>query len=128
LLNIHLDEADRVEIVDVLCRQLEKEPPKDGIIGQLFWTLKKTDRAQALNALQSVVRCVLHRQLDDGEIWQGLLSIEVLSYSVDDTHLAQLLPDLEELRARVLASGGADSRKAIENLFARLSGRGLWVA
>jgi len=125
LLDVYLDQADKTEIVAVLCRQLEKEPSKNGIIGQLLWALKKTDRAQSLHALQSVVRCLLHNQLDDGEIWQGLLSIEVLSYSVENTHLSQLMPDLEDLQARIVASGDTENRKAIENIFTRLSGRGL---
>lgn len=125
LLGIELNESQKSEIADSLCRQLELEPAEGGVIKEVLWSLGKTDREQCLAVLQSITQFLLQRSLDEKEVWEGLLSIEDLTYSVDDAELAPLLPRLEELRKRVLSSGDEDSHKAIESLFEKLRGRNL---
>jgi hypothetical protein len=128
LLEIQLDEADKTEIVDALSRQLEQEPVEGGITRQLFWALKKADNHQATVAFRAVIGCISQKPLEDADVWQGILSLELLGYSVPKSELQVQLPLLQELRARVISSGGTDSRRAIESLFGNLRDRGLDVS
>ena len=120
-----LSEDEKFDMVAALCAQLEREQAEQGIRKELLWALGKPDGASAQKALQAIAE-FLGRGVSSGiEVWQGILSIERLSYSVRDEHLVPLLPFLREIRTQTLSFGSDDSRRAIASLFAVLNERGL---
>ena len=125
LFRVVLEEADKIEIVDVLCGQLELEPIDNGVVKELFWALGKVDSGQSLIALKSALKCVLEKPLKPSELRQAILTIADLSDVVQNHDLESVVALLKELARGVQNFKSAEDRLRIQNCVLKWRERGV---
>jgi len=125
LIEICLEESEKIEIINHLCAQLELEPEEHGLVAEILWALGKSDVGQSMIALRCILECALRMRLKESELRQAILSLDDLSSAVEDHQLVPLLPDLKYLRASIFASGTEGNRNTIDSYLSKLSKRNL---
>jgi hypothetical protein len=125
LLDLELTDSEKSEIVQALCERIELEPAGGGLLTELLWAVGKADGDASANALRCVLGCALEKSLSGPELRQAILSLDDLSYVVQDGELVSLLPRLNHLRSKVIATGHEASLNAIDGYFAKLAVRKL---
>lgn len=124
LMGIILNEEAKSEVVSLLAGQLDRES-EGGLKIELLWALGKTDGPSASLAVNAILTCLALRSGDDTETWQGIISLDRLSYSIAAAELKALRSNLEKVRELINRSDHAENKRQAAHVFASLHDRGL---